>query len=73
MNVILFLVDSDPIIANVKDDVSVCGAEAGGVDGRVGLGFEAVEAVDECQAEVAGHVAYFHLVVLLGAVDCHGR
>lgn len=48
------------------------GAEAGGVEGGV-FGSEAVEAPDECQLEVTGHVVDFHPVVLTGVVDGHGR
>lgn len=48
------------------------GSEAGGVDVG-GLGFEAVEAPDEGQLEIARHVADFHPVVLAGVADGHGR
>lgn len=48
------------------------GTEARGVKGGI-LGFEAVEAPDECEFKVAGHVVDFHPVVLTGMFDGHGR
>ena len=51
----------------------IASSVAGGIDGCAVLGFEAIEAPDEGEAEVAGHVAHFHSVVLSGMVDCHGR
>ncbi len=46
----------------------VGGAEAGGVGSGGGFGFEAVEAPDECNAEIARHVVYFHPKVLALAI-----
>lgn len=48
------------------------GAEARGVNACV-FRFEAVEAPDEGQLEIARHVADFHPVVLAGVADGHGR
>ena len=36
------------------------------------FGHETVETPDECQFEVAGHVAHFHPIILTGMVDSHG-
>ncbi len=49
---------------------SVGGAEAGGVGGEGGFGLEAVEAPDEGEAEIAGHVVDFHTEILTLSVNC---
>ena len=47
------------------------GAKSRGVD-IAALRFETVEAPNECQFEITGHVVDLHAVVLSGIVDGHG-
>ena len=35
------------------------------------VGLETVEAPDECQLYITGHIVHFHAVILSGAVDGH--
>ena len=47
-------------------------AKSGSVDIIV-FRLETVESPDKCQFEIAGHVSYFHAVVLASMVDAHSR
>lgn len=60
------------ILRKCHQGLAAC-AKSGGIGDIVVLGFEAVEAPDEGEFEVTGHVADFHTIVLSGSADSHCR